>query len=171
METLDKPTLKALTTSTRQEIIKLLAKRPYTASELSKILSRHVTTVSEHLAVLEKSSLVQRKEGSKWVYYSLTQKGGNLFKPSYSWSVVLSLSLISLFAGAYFYSLSGATYIAKQAESAVPQAAVRDAAQAAAINTNLLLGIILIALAAVGFIYVVRRLRARTLTKRSLYIE
>ena len=57
-EILDKKMLKALSTETRQEIIKMLLKRPYTASELSKMLNRHVTTITEHLNILEKSGLI-----------------------------------------------------------------------------------------------------------------
>src|SRR3989344_4584908 len=100
-ETLDSKTLKALSSETRQEIIKYLAKRPYTASEMSKITKRHVTTITEHLDTLEKSGLVQKKEDEhKWVYYSLSGKGEKLFKPQYySWVVVLSLSLIALMIG------------------------------------------------------------------------
>ena len=61
-EVLDSKTLKALSSETRQEIIKYLSKRPYTASELSKITKKHVTTITEHLDTLEKSGLVQKKE-------------------------------------------------------------------------------------------------------------
>ncbi|MBI2972150.1 MAG: winged helix-turn-helix transcriptional regulator [Candidatus Aenigmarchaeota archaeon] len=100
-EILDKNTIKALGAETRQDIVKLLAKRPYTASELATLLRRHVTTVSEHLNVLEQSGLVSRKESTnKWVYYGLTPKGEKLFKPSYySWVIVFSLSLLSLVVG------------------------------------------------------------------------
>lgn len=100
-EVLDKETIKALSTDTRQEIVKLLAKRPYTASEIAKITKKHVTTVTEHLAVLEKAGLVKKKERkNKWVYYELTDKGDHLFRPQfYSFVVVLSLSLVLMFVG------------------------------------------------------------------------
>lgn len=95
-ETLDRDTLKALSTDTRQDIVKMLSKRPYTASEISKILKKHVTTVTEHLAVLEKSGLIKRKDSqNKWVYYALTDRGGKLFKPTYySWVITLSVALV-----------------------------------------------------------------------------
>lgn len=100
-ETLDKESLKALSTETRQDIVKLLSQRPYTASELSKNLNKHVTTVTEHLNVLEKSGLIARKEsGNKWVYYTLSEKGGKLFKPAYySWIITLSISAIFIVFG------------------------------------------------------------------------
>lgn len=100
-EIMDKSILKALSTDTRQEIIKLLARRPYTASELSAILNKHVTTVTEHLDVLEKSGLIKRKESTnKWIYYTLSDKGERIFKPTYySWVIVLSISVLCLLIG------------------------------------------------------------------------
>ena len=100
-EVLDKQTIKAISADARQEIMKMLAKRPYTASELAKITRKHVTTVTEHLEVLGKSDLIRKKESSnKWVYYELTDKGEHLFKPQfYSWVVVFSLSIVFVFVG------------------------------------------------------------------------
>jgi len=102
-EIIDKNVLKALSNETRQEIIKLMTKRPYTASELSKKLNKHVTTITEHLTILEKAGLVRRKDSTnKWVYYCLSEKGEKLFKPKYySWVITLCLSVIVLFAGIY----------------------------------------------------------------------
>src|SRR3989338_8843355 len=100
-EVLDKDTIKALSTETRQEIMKMLAKRPYTASEIAKLTKKHVTTVGEHLDVLEHTGLVKKKESTnKWVYYELTDKGEHLFKPGfYTFIVVLSVSLVLMFVG------------------------------------------------------------------------
>src|SRR3989338_6416961 len=100
-EILDKQTIKALGADARQDIMKMLTKRPYTASELAKMTRKHVTTVSEHLEVLEKSGLVKKKDSTnKWVYYTLTDKGEHLFKPQfYSWVVVFSLSIVFIFVG------------------------------------------------------------------------
>lgn len=100
-EVLDKKTIKALGADARQDIMKLLTKRPHTASEISKITGKHVTTITEHLTVLEKSDLVRKKDSTnKWVYYTLTDKGEHLFKPQfYSWVVVFSLSIVFIFVG------------------------------------------------------------------------
>jgi DNA-binding transcriptional ArsR family regulator len=100
-EILDKETIKALGTDTRQDIMKILAKRPYTASEIAKITKKHVTTVTEHLNVLEKTGLVRKKESTnKWVYYELTDKGEHLFKPQfYSWVVAFCISAVLVFVG------------------------------------------------------------------------
>ena len=175
MNVLDSPTLKALNTKTRQEIIKLLSKRPYTASELSKLLGKHVTTVSEHLNVLEKSSLVQKKTGNKWIYYNLTTKAQSLSKPQYSWSILFS-SIISLIAGGYLYTISQPQYAAQSLKTAeTTTAADAPAITAAAENImsiDLIFGIALIIIALLGFaFFTIKYLRARTLTKRSLYIE
>ena len=100
-EIMDKQTIKALGADARQDIMKLLAKRPHTASELAKITRKHVTTISEHLEVLERSDLVRKKSSTnKWVYYELTDKGTHLFKPQfYSWVIVFSLSVVFVFVG------------------------------------------------------------------------
>lgn len=163
-EILDKATIKALGAEARQEMVKLLAKRPYTASELSKLLGRHVTTVSEHLGVLEKSGLVARKEsGNKWIYYELTAKGEKLFKPSYySWVIVFSLSLLSLFAGAYrILNIFGASYsqqameTAQKAAEGAPKAAVD--AGASLLTADLLLGAVFVFLGIAGFGYLIAK--------------
>lgn len=122
-EVLDRDTIKAISTDTRQDIMKMLAKRPYTASEISKLSGKHVTTVTEHLVVLEKSGLIRKRESTnKWVYYELTDKGEHLFKPQfYSWVIVFSLSVVFMFVGILrmfegsFYSASaGASSISKR---------------------------------------------------------
>src|SRR3989338_6641896 len=100
-EILDRKTIKALGADARQDIMKLLTKRPHTASEIAKATGKHVTTITEHLTVLEQSDLVRKKDNTnKWVYYTLTDKGEHLFKPQfYSWVVVFSLSVVFIFVG------------------------------------------------------------------------
>jgi DNA-binding transcriptional ArsR family regulator len=100
-EVLDGKIIKALSVEQRQQIMKLLAKRPYTASEIAKLTGKHVTTIGQHLEVLEGSGLIRKKESTnKWVYYQLSDKGEHLFKPQfYSWVIVLSLSVVLMFIG------------------------------------------------------------------------
>jgi len=78
-----KKLLKTLTVETRTDILKSLEIRPMTASELSRKLDKHVTTVSEHLDVLKESNLIERVErpGRKWIYYKLTKPGENIIHP------------------------------------------------------------------------------------------
>jgi DNA-binding transcriptional ArsR family regulator len=178
-EVLDKNTIKALSTDTRQEIMKMLAKRPYTASEISKITSRHVTTVTEHLEVLEKSGLIRRKDSTnKWVYYELSDKGEHLFKPQfYSWVVVLSLSALFIFIGSLrivdtnLYASAGSQADTVMTPMATPLLSIQDtSAQDASKNERStasepatiaaesaagadLLGICLVAIGAAGFGY------------------
>ena len=167
MAILDALTIKALGTSTRQQIVKMLSKRPYTASELAKSLGKHVTTIGEHLEVLEKTGLVARKEGnSKWVYYILTHKGEGLMKPNYSWAIVIG-SFFSLFIGSYFLYPT-ASYVMQESKAAVP-AAAGDALTVAQeiVGLNIILGYALIGIAILGFAYLgIKHLRAGTLTKR-----
>ena len=156
-EVMDKGTLKALSTDTRQTILKFLSKRPYTASELSKLLDKHVTTVTEHLSVLEKSSVVRRKESTnKWVYYTLTDKGEKLFKPYYSWIVLLSISVLIFVVGLYeitFVSFQTSAYsISEKAAIQQTGQAAPSLAQTAAVESssmNIYIGVVILAVALV----------------------
>lgn len=160
-DVLDKQTIKALSADARQEIMKLLAKRPHTASEIAKITKKHVTTVTEHLEVLEKTGLVRKRESTnKWVYYELTEKGEHLFKPQfYSWVVVFSLSVILMFVGflrifsPYQAVKSMATELTQKAGEAVPLAS--DTIPAASAVDYV--GYLLIILGLIGLAYLAYR--------------
>ncbi len=159
---IDASTIKALNTKTRQDIIKLLQKRPYTASELSKILNKHVTTVSEHLEMLEKSGLINRNEGRKWVYYNLTPKGSGIFSPGRAWSLVLSLSVISLFIGSFLFVQP----IGVQSASAQMLASEKAAEVSGYVPEPIsaILGSILIVMAILGLVYAaIKYTRVKTL--------
>jgi len=150
VEILDKQSLKALGAETRQDIIKLLTQRPYTASELSKLLGKHVTTIAEHLSMLEHSGIVSKKDdGHKWLYYSLTTKGERLTKPKfYAWTIVLALSGIAIIGGVvdlFSYTTSVQNLSRETAQAAY------DAGAASATFSNgmwlILAGIILVIIA------------------------
>ena len=158
-EVLDKDTIKAISAEARQEILKMLAKRPYTASEIAKATGKHVTTVTEHLNVLEKSSLVRKKDSTnKWVYYELTSRGEHFFKPQfYSWVIVFSLSVVFVFVGMLrlfrfesAQSASGKAYEALQA----PAAGDTFAAFSPPVDY---MAYALIALGAIGLLYLIYR--------------
>ena len=73
--------IKPLSSKSRIIILKLLSKKKYTLSELSKILGLSKSTVLHHLKILEESGYITRVEdGRKWVYYSLTERGKSLIK-------------------------------------------------------------------------------------------
>jgi DNA-binding transcriptional ArsR family regulator len=167
-EVLDSGTIKALSTDTRQEIMKMLARRPHTASEISRITGKHVTTVTEHLDVLEKSGLVRKKESTnKWVYYELTDKGEHLFKPQfYSWIVVLSVSLVFVFAG-FLRIFNSHMYMAGSQQDTVRapmilQEAIKNASEQAPSTAQTAapmdyLGIGLVILGIIGIAYLICR--------------
>jgi DNA-binding transcriptional ArsR family regulator len=168
-EVLDRTTLKAMSTDTRQEIVKLLVKRPYTASELAKILGKHVTTITEHLGVLERSDVIRKKESNnKWVYYTLTNKGEKFFKPYYSWVLILSFSLVAFAVGIYetLFVQFQATATTMDESAAVrtfnaPAAAVTTVTY----DTNLIIGA---AAVVVGIILLVAVLRLRNNQEKRL---
>ena len=154
-DVIDKQTIKALSADARQDIMKLLAKRPYTASEISKIKRKHVTTITEHLEVLERSGLVKKKESTnKWVYYTLTQKGEHLFKPQfYSWVIVFSISAVLMFTGflRVFRPLTTEKTLSASAPSQI------QAMQA--VQTIDITGVALIVLSLIGFGYMVYKIK------------
>jgi DNA-binding transcriptional ArsR family regulator len=67
--------MKLIFSKTKIEILKKLNERNYTISELSKILGKSKSTISEHLNTLYKMGLVDKESHSKWVYYKITNKG------------------------------------------------------------------------------------------------
>ena len=79
---LDRVAMKALSSETRVEVLKLLGKRNHMQSELASELSLAVPTVKEHLSSLELAGLIERRdEGRKWKYYALTKKGKGVLYP------------------------------------------------------------------------------------------
>ncbi len=164
-EVLDKNTIKALGAEARQDIMKMLVKRPYTASELAKITHKHVTTVTEHLTVLEKSGLVRRKDSTnKWVYYTLSDKGEHLFKPQfYSWVIVFCLSVVFIFVG--FLRMFEFDELASTASDSTPMMEISqktgDVAPLAATTTQAVpfdyIGYGLIILGVIGLAYLIYR--------------
>lgn len=170
---LDTASMKALSNSTRKEIVGLLSKRPYTASELSKALNKHVTTITEHLRQLEKSGMVQRKTGSKWVYYNLTQKSRNLFRPNFSWTIVFSLSFVALISGLYLVSFGEFSSVMSYSseKQLLPSAPLPMPAPPSfgEIFFGDIFGFLLIAVGILGLTYLmIMHLRGKALTKRRL---
>ena len=99
---LDKKIIKALASDRKREILKSLAERRKTSTEISKQLNLAPSTAIEHVKQLEVLKLIKRIEtGNKWIYYELTQDGKDLIKPSFPIKIVLVLSLgfIMLFGG------------------------------------------------------------------------
>lgn len=174
-EVLDKDILKALSSGTRQEILKLLSKRPHTASELAKLLNKHVTTVAEHIDALERSGLITKKEtGNKWIYYTLAPKGDRLFKPQfYSWTLLLVLSVVGIFAG--FGGILNTSFggsIARNLESAKSYAPLDDASVPSVTNVvqidlTLVMLSMLIVLGVIGIAISLTKMR----TGKSIILE
>jgi DNA-binding transcriptional ArsR family regulator len=81
---IDRDTIKALGSETRLEILRRLGERQMTESEVSRSIGKHVTTVAQHMRVLERRNLVERMErpGRKWIYYKLSSSGKRIVHPS-----------------------------------------------------------------------------------------
>jgi len=118
---IDRKTLKALAADTRLDILKSLGKRRKMPSELSRELSLAPSTVIEHLNRLEEADLVRREEtGHKWIYYNLTEKGESLIKPRFpvQFILVLSISLIIIFAGFIYINYTSYSALASSTKGA-----------------------------------------------------
>lgn len=108
-------TFRALGSKTRLEILKKLKSRRMTLSELSDVLGMHASTVSEHLAILERAELVLKNdEGYKWKYYSLTKDGERLFFPKDT-GVVLPIGIILIISGLWDSIMQAPKTLALQA--------------------------------------------------------
>ncbi len=152
---LTKESLKTISEETRQEILKLLSERPYTSTELSKKLNKHVTTVKEHLAKLEKSDFVIKKESTnKFIYYELSLKG-HRFSKGYEWIIIFSLSAVFIFAGLVNLTGIEKTALYDQALKINAPAALPQAIEYT--KPMPIIGIIFIILGLVGIIYLIYR--------------
>jgi len=91
---IDRKTMDALSSDTRINILKSLAKRRKTITELSRELNLAKSTISEHIDKLEESRLVIKKDtGKKWIYYELSSKGEKIIKPKTPTPFIILLTL------------------------------------------------------------------------------
>lgn len=169
-----KDLMKAVSANTRTQILRALENRQMTASELSRHLDKHVTTVAEHLELLHQSNLVERIErpGRKWIYYKLSKIGRQILHPQpYKIVLVLALSFISLSIGLLSIPMGlrenfigtfaqRASTVSKQNVESTPSALVgQTVTQRPFMYTDLLLPLLLVAVAAIGAIYSIRKIR------------
>ncbi len=104
---LTKETIKALSSETRVKIMKNLNMRRKTVSELSLELNLSKSTVHEHLTMLLKEKLIEKKENdNKWVYYELTKKGKELIQENGTKILLLLSSIVFAVLGSFSILIS-----------------------------------------------------------------
>ena len=64
-------TFKALSDSTRREILNLLTSGSMTAGEICERFSMTGATISHHLSVLKQAGLISDEKKGKYIYYEL----------------------------------------------------------------------------------------------------
>lgn len=64
-------TLKALSDSTRRDILNLLKKSRLSAGEIGKHFDMSLAAVSRHLSVLKEAGLIRDTREGKFIYYEL----------------------------------------------------------------------------------------------------
>ncbi len=109
--TLDQASFRALASETRVAILRALAERQMTLTELAGRLGISKPGVMKHLELLREAGLVGREPPErKWIYYRLTTKGERILDPNKT-RIMLALGF-SVFAmvlgGASFVALGGA---------------------------------------------------------------
>lgn len=169
-----KDLMKAVSANTRTQILRALENRQMTASELSRHLDKHVTTVAEHLELLHQSNLVERIErpGRKWIYYKLSKIGRQILHPQpYRIVLVLALSFISLSLGLLSipmgfrenfiatFAQRASTTLKQNAESTPSALVGQTVTQRPFMYADLLLPLLLVAVAAIGAVYSIRKIR------------
>lgn len=104
---LDDRGIQALASDTRRKILKMLLDKKITASDVSRKLGKHVTTVTEHLELLVREGFVSRhgSPSEKFVFYSLTEKGEQLVR--FNGAVIIlfvigTLAIMTLVLGGSF---------------------------------------------------------------------
>jgi len=91
--TIDKTTIRSLSSDTRIHILSSLRERKKTNAELAKELSLTPPTVHHHLELLKNAKLIIAVENDhKWVYYDLTPFGRALLVPGKTMKVSIILS-------------------------------------------------------------------------------
>ncbi len=97
---LDKAAFRALASETRVAILKQLAQRRKTLTELAAALGMAPSTLKEHLDSLKAADLVKLcDDGHKWKYYELTRNGRAVLNPGErKILVLLALGLIAALA-------------------------------------------------------------------------
>ncbi|MCX6821040.1 MAG: DUF5667 domain-containing protein [Candidatus Aenigmarchaeota archaeon] len=141
---ISKDVMKAISEETRTNILKALENRPMTASELSRALGKHVTTVCEHMGMLEASKLVERncRPGRKWVYYRLTKRADEILHPKHYYKYVVMLSVAMLLLTGTFVSSANSMpgdvlYPVKRGVEGMRMLAAADSSQRALVHLQI----------------------------------
>ncbi len=141
--TLDKKALGALSSEKRIAILKLLRDKKMILSDISMQLNLQKSTVHEHLNRLVESGLVNRieREGYKWVFYEITQKGLKILtNEGRKVILLLSSSVLSFVGGGlllwrWFTPSTVAGPVMKTLTAGVAEEAAREeSAQALAVS-------------------------------------
>jgi DNA-binding transcriptional ArsR family regulator len=104
---IDKETLKAIAVDTRLNILKLLAKKKYTLSELAQALGLGSSTILEHMEHLLGAELVEKEQTDrKWKFYSITLKGRRFVEPrEIKVLFMFALSTVGAIAAAVWFAM------------------------------------------------------------------
>lgn len=167
---LTKDLFRVLSSDTRITILKKLANRRMTISELSRDLKIAKSTVHEHLVLLTAVGLTTpAPDEHQWKYYEITRNGTNLLLPENSIPITILLSSIGfiLLAGSLAAFVVALILRGHEAVS-IP---VHGAGHLGYSGPDLLLAVIGILLFAAGIVIFIRLLRIRASFTRDSHSE
>jgi DNA-binding MarR family transcriptional regulator len=107
--TVNKKMLKAMSAEMRVSILKALAERQKTQTELAAELKCSMPTVFEHVRQLEDAELIEEikdERERKWKYYSLTKTGRIIIEKRRANLIILLSSSLLLALGSSFLLIS-----------------------------------------------------------------
>ena len=171
--TLDQASFRALASETRIAILRCLAERQMTLTEMAERLQISKPGVMKHLELLQEAGLVSRDPPErKWIYYRLTTKGERILDPSRT-RIMLALGF-SIFAtilgGAAYVVVGGSTTFYSGASGSMGTSSLLDSALALLPFVLIGLGV----LATIGCLVAMRRARvtdAEILSRLSQIME
>jgi DNA-binding transcriptional ArsR family regulator len=98
---LNPSTFRLLASRTRVEMLRMLASRPHTPTELAKALGVTEQTAQYHLRKLAHAGFVERREDERiWAYHQLTLQGRELVTRPPTTTPLAALAIIVAFASA-----------------------------------------------------------------------
>ncbi|MEM4396386.1 MAG: winged helix-turn-helix domain-containing protein [Candidatus Woesearchaeota archaeon] len=165
----DEKKLKAISSETRLKILKLLAKKPMTLTELSETLELKKTTVLEHLQILMNSNLIVRENTDrKWKYYELSLDGKRILR-----ELMPSDVLVSIFSLLVLFVLKTIIYFKEKTPQvkAVALRAISYETQSTGLSFSFLLTTLIILFAILTIFFVYFRLKLYFKIKKLKQIE
>ena len=115
---LEQKALEALASETRIALLKALADRQQTVTQLAKVVGQDKAGVYRHLQKLADGGLIEKDNGHGFTYYRLTVRGRSVVSPTENVRIALLLGGAFTAVGIAYYGTVGFVSRPEVAESA-----------------------------------------------------